>query len=304
MEALGPLQLLQEVIVGVERSRQVNYCNVASITIMALDWLLTFEMEVSLIWTAKWNTTKILYFLTRYLPFIDTSIVIYHQFGYALPVSVCKTTYQYAAFMFVFGMAFAELILTLRTWAVWEKDRRLTYALPALFAAVWISGFTIIGFYLRSTHHMASPVPQLFGCIVQDANQILASCYILLMGYDACILALMVVRGIAAFRSGGDSQFMRVVYSDGIIYYIYLFTLSFVNTIIILKLPGDYVNLMVMVERVIHSVLACRVVLHIRQQGRVQQVVRQENLFGETDRNQGHYHHQDSSVQFWTNSFK
>lgn len=270
---------------------------------MALDWLLTFEMEVSLVWTAKWNTTKILYFLTRYLPFIDTSVVMYHQFGFALPISVCRTTYQYAAWMFVVGMACAELILTLRTWAVWEKDKRLSYFLPILFCTVWTAGFIIMGFYLRGTQHIASPLPQLFGCIVLDANHILSACYILLMVYDACILFLMVIRGISAFRSGGDSQFMRVVYSDGIIYYIYLFSLSFINTIIILKLPGDYVNLMVMMERVVHSVLACRVVLHIRQQGRIQQTVRQEMLFAESSRNQG-YQRQESSLNYWAGSFR
>jgi len=92
----------------------------------------------------------------------------------------------------------------------------------------------------------------------------------------------MVIRGISAYRSGGDSQFYRVVYSDGIIYYIYLFGLSLFNTIIILKLPSDYVNLLVMMERVIHSVLACRVVLHIREQGWIQQTAMQHSLMRES----------------------
>lgn len=46
----------------------------------AFDWLLTLEMEISLVWTSKWNVTKVLYFLTRYLPFIDSSIVMYREF--------------------------------------------------------------------------------------------------------------------------------------------------------------------------------------------------------------------------------
>lgn len=46
----------------------------------AFDWLLTLEMEISLVWTSRWNVTKVLYFLTRYLPFIDSSIVMYRKF--------------------------------------------------------------------------------------------------------------------------------------------------------------------------------------------------------------------------------
>jgi len=97
------------------------------------------------------------------------------------------------------------VILTLRTWIVWEKDRRLTYGLPILFWAVWITGFIIIGIYLRNargifwlqsptfprsftfdTLGQISPFPRLFGCLVRNAGQILSVCYILLMVYDAC----------------------------------------------------------------------------------------------------------------------
>lgn len=174
---------------------------------------------MSLIWKARWNTTKILYFLARYLPFIDTSIVMYRkfalfafspsfqlsfidQFGFALPFSVCKATYEIAACksiythalmyiivtladvfdftgMFITGMACAErmyylfpaaslrlfstttgkctlVILTLRTWAVWEKDRRLTYGLPVLFGTVWTTGFVVMEFYLRGARRARS----------------------------------------------------------------------------------------------------------------------------------------------------
>lgn len=44
-----------------------------------LDWLLTLDLEVSLMWPAKWNVTKTLYFLARYSPFIDTSVVMYRK---------------------------------------------------------------------------------------------------------------------------------------------------------------------------------------------------------------------------------
>ncbi|KAF5363459.1 hypothetical protein D9756_000995 [Leucocoprinus leucothites] len=204
MEAAGPLQLLQELFTAVERSRQVNYCNVASVTIMALDWLLTFEMEVSLVWTAKWNTTKILYFLTRYLPFIDTSVVMYHQFGFALPISVCRTTYQYAASKHSRDVR-CRNGLRGATWAVWEKDKRLSYFLPILFCTVWTAGFIIMGFYLRGTQLL-------------DANHILSACYILLMVYDA-------YRGYA---SADVEDVFEANSNPG---------LSFINTIIILKLP-------------------------------------------------------------------
>jgi len=34
------------------------------------DYVLTFEMEVDLVWKSKWNFMKGLYFFQRYLPFV------------------------------------------------------------------------------------------------------------------------------------------------------------------------------------------------------------------------------------------
>jgi len=93
------------------------------------------------------------------------------------------------------------------------------------------------------------------------------------MAYDACLLILMAIRGVAAFRSGGDSYLMRVVYSDGIIYYIYVFALSLLNVLVIVKLPNEYETLLLMLERVVHSTLACRVVLHIRRQASTDETI-------------------------------
>ena len=39
-------------------------------------------MEVDLVWKSKWGFVKALYFLQRYLPFIDTAwLTLYGQFG-------------------------------------------------------------------------------------------------------------------------------------------------------------------------------------------------------------------------------
>jgi len=40
------------------------------------------------------------------------------------------------------------VILTLRTWAVWNRDKRLTIILPILYFLFWGSGFIIRGIYL------------------------------------------------------------------------------------------------------------------------------------------------------------
>jgi hypothetical protein len=53
---------------------------VASSTILIWDYIITFRMEVDLVWKSDWNFMKGLYFFQRYLPFIDTTwLVLYRQ---------------------------------------------------------------------------------------------------------------------------------------------------------------------------------------------------------------------------------
>lgn len=58
---------------------------VASSTMFLWDYILTFRMEVELVWASKWNFMKGLYLLQRYLPFFDTVfLVLYRQFRYLI----------------------------------------------------------------------------------------------------------------------------------------------------------------------------------------------------------------------------
>lgn len=44
------------------------------------DWLLTLDSEILLVWRSKWNTTKVLYLLARYLPFTSFPIILSRKF--------------------------------------------------------------------------------------------------------------------------------------------------------------------------------------------------------------------------------
>ncbi|KAF9443037.1 hypothetical protein P691DRAFT_764651 [Macrolepiota fuliginosa MF-IS2] len=56
------------------------------------------------------------------------------------------------------------------------------------------------------------------------------------MVYDGTMLLLMIIRAIVVCRSGEESDLTRVIYRDGIIYYVYISTLALLNFIILFKL--------------------------------------------------------------------
>jgi len=192
-------------------------------TVMVLDWLLTFDLEVSLIWKAKWNIGTVVYLLSRYLTFVDVALTMYHQLGSDLSTATCQRVFEAEACEYMIGSIIVELVLTLRTISVWSKSKRFTWGLSFVFAIMCGGILVTFGFYFKNLNHAALPV---VGCIVMAGNfsRYLSVDFLLFMIFDGCLLVVMISRCIADFRSGGlESPFMRVVYTDGIIYYVYIF---------------------------------------------------------------------------------
>jgi len=51
---------------------------VAASTVFIWDYMLTFRMELDLVWKSKWTFMKAMYIFQRYLPFVDmVGLVLY-----------------------------------------------------------------------------------------------------------------------------------------------------------------------------------------------------------------------------------
>ncbi|KIM34952.1 hypothetical protein M413DRAFT_32905 [Hebeloma cylindrosporum] len=61
----------------VSQARIVSSVNAASIAILVFDSFLTFDLEVSAIWSRKWTFARVLYVFTRYSGFVEAGISIY-----------------------------------------------------------------------------------------------------------------------------------------------------------------------------------------------------------------------------------
>ncbi|KAJ8088319.1 hypothetical protein PM082_022391 [Marasmius tenuissimus] len=64
---------------------------------------------------------------------------------------------------------------------------------------------------------------------------------------------------------GGSSKLMKAIYEDGLIYYGFVFLISLINVVVIVLLPPDLVHLLTAFERIMHSILTSRAILHIRR---------------------------------------
>ncbi|EJC98779.1 uncharacterized protein FOMMEDRAFT_149117 [Fomitiporia mediterranea MF3/22] len=231
------------------------------------DYLLTFEDERTLIWPSNWSAGKVLFVLTRYLPFVDLSITASHHFRTGLTPEECSLAYKSAAWLINIGIIIAELILVLRTWAIWEKKRVVLVLLIAWGVANLVPDLATMALFLQSIEF--TPLPGgLRGCLITSGNTLLIGDWIILMIYESILLLLLVIKGIQMYKELGKSSLYLALFRDGAVFYVYIFTLSVTNVIIISTLSAhdkSKLGMLASMERVTHSILTGRLLLTLNK---------------------------------------
>ncbi|GJE95937.1 hypothetical protein PsYK624_121290 [Phanerochaete sordida] len=255
----------------VRHNRLSNYFDVIACTLMLYDYLLTFNGELTLIWPSSWSAIKILFLLTRYAPIIDITIVIWQLVKPDMSAHDCSFVYQSTGWLLLSGILIAEIILMLRTWAVFEQRRSVAIFLVVWTVVTWAPNMTSLGIFLKSLRY--GPLPEQVqhtpgsGCHVTDGSPIVFLCWVLLMVFEAAILGMMIYKAWKNYRADRDSAVFRTVFRDGTVFYLYLFTLSTANVIVIVTASADLINLLSLPERMLHSILTARIILSLRRLG-------------------------------------
>ncbi|KAF4564913.1 hypothetical protein EYR40_011088 [Pleurotus pulmonarius] len=252
-----------DVSTNVGHFRLVLYLNFASATIIVYDYLLTVGLEVHHLWPKQgWNLIRIMFFVNRYLPFIDITLGLWAEFVPSMTTQGCTLVDRLAGWSFCFSIALSEVILTMRTWSLWKTKRWSGTALVVFYLSCWTPIVVVFGTFLMNANVRSFQLQQYGGCIILPENINLYLCWILVLVYDTGIMILMVLAVTKPYaqmllKSGGSSALVRTLYRD---------VLSVMNIATIVVLPGDLVNLFTVLQRAIHSTLTSRVILHLREQ--------------------------------------
>ncbi|KAG7089119.1 hypothetical protein E1B28_010827 [Marasmius oreades] len=243
----------------------VAYMDVISVTVLLYEVIVNLSSEIEHIWLRRWSFLTVLYLIQRYLPFFDAAgLILNHDFGANLSPRICSLSYSISGWSFLVGMILSEVILTLRVWAVWKRSIPVAMGLVVFFLACWVPGFVWSAQFLGAAKF--TTFSNTAGCFIIGGRDILYLRWVLLMVYDTGILVMILIPAIAAYKRGRrSSELVNTVYQDGVIYYAFIFLTSVINVIVNVVLPPDLMFLLSSFERVIHSILASRAILHIRQ---------------------------------------
>lgn len=257
---------LQAFITYMHHQREfADYMYVSGTALMIYDYLLNVNREIQMIWRSPWSYTKVLYFIVRYLPFLAFFLFLWIQVIRGVTRASCEWVFPVVVWATTISTFTAEVIMMIRTWAVWHRDKRVGILFAAL-CCLYV-GLATVGNvrFIRSLVLAEPPIPGFRGCFVTAAENSLTNDYIMLVVMESLVLIFTAASAIRTSQTGSVNRLTAIIYRDGILFYLYLLVTSIANVIFLTTAPLDLHVAFVPHCMALYSGLTSRVVLNIRE---------------------------------------
>jgi len=239
--------------------------SVAFVMTLLYDWVLTFGEEVEFVWQQKMKIGSVLFLLNRYIPMIYLVISMNSYTNRAIREDkFCRAWIYLDIWIRVLCNGLINVLLLLRTWALWEKSRTILIFLSVLLMVCMLaassqslySSLTIVQIPLLNSIR-----PCLF--TVPNADFIygsLVSCIV----FDSAVLILTLVKAVPARQPDGLTPLITQLLKDGVQYFVVLFLIAIANIIMAGHVPPALATTLFTLYSVTTSTLGCRLILNLR----------------------------------------
>jgi len=165
-------------------------------------------------------------------------------------------------------MYISEVVMCIRTWALWRRNFRIGVSLAIMMTAALIVECIVSVKFVNSLIIQPPPFPGFRGCFLTDTSSVLEYAYVTWLVIDAVVLALIAASALKAYQLGDTSRLINVIHRDALMFYVYLLILSIANVIIINVIPAELRAVLAPMEAVCYSVFTSRIILNIRETAR------------------------------------
>ncbi|KIL65183.1 hypothetical protein M378DRAFT_162444 [Amanita muscaria Koide BX008] len=209
----------------------------------------------------------------KYGLIFDSFVLGFRNFSSATLLNQCRFTLPINLFVAQICLWAGEALLGIRIWALWDRDLRLTFGLPIVHSVLTLVSFANVAMFIKSVSYKESPVPHMTGCFVDNMEGNMRAAAICMLVWITLMLVLLLIPGFRAYRAGRNSHFVRRIFRDGILYYLYLLALHVANLVMMITNPLFLAGVPLLPVLFLHIALTSRIFLHTRQQANRQIVV-------------------------------
>lgn len=169
----------------------------------------------------------------------------------------CQSLYTFNQLVGQSSIGFASVNLAIRTMAVWSQNRYVVIPLVIVILGHW--SLILQGVLLKATWVEGQ------GCVItQTNNTVLAATFIYGMCFDLVVLVLTASK--LAFQRGQRSQLMKMLFRDGLIYFVIAFLANLLATSFMLLNLNAIMSVIFNVPSAVAStIVACRAVRRLNE---------------------------------------
>ncbi|KAJ6574627.1 hypothetical protein B0H19DRAFT_606177 [Mycena capillaripes] len=225
------------------RLQLVKYFAAASLTLQGYDWLICLDQEVKTIWSSPWRGAKILYLLSRYIPFVNLSCALYYYVAYEPSVLTCRRVDAVATWFTAFGICVSEAMLVMRTYAIYDSSKKILIFLLVMLALLVGAALPTTEIFIRSLQYGQPPIGTINGCYPVAGSEIIFVAFIAILLFETIIIVLTVYSGLKQYRQG-SSPLVKTLYRDSLFFFLCIFSITLANVVVVATLPIDYADLL------------------------------------------------------------
>ncbi|KAG2357611.1 hypothetical protein BDR07DRAFT_1419824 [Suillus spraguei] len=242
----------------------ITYIFASIATFWVYDYACLIHEEWTFLLRSEWSKVKCLYIVTRYLPFIILTTLLYQYFTPNEDPGKCRMLANICSALGMLSAICSEGFFVLRTCALWNNNRIL---LAAMLVVVLTFVGACIGITVATTapaSHAISAIPGITGCYWSSSGLQLFIPFLLLSVFELGLMILTLVRAMQTWRIKSSSLY-AVMVKHNIFYYTCGFLFSVANICTSLLLHYSYNSVLHDFQFVILAILATRMHLHLWQ---------------------------------------
>ncbi|EIW86180.1 hypothetical protein CONPUDRAFT_160999 [Coniophora puteana RWD-64-598 SS2] len=244
---------------AVLRSYQTrDYIGVAITAFWFYDYMIELNAECTFMRHARLRKTKVIYLLTRLLPFAARAARFKYDLSVSPTLTECKRLSNAMTGLTTLIVFLAEVLFALRTYALWRRSRAVLILLIVSFVVATIG--SVAAWYIpvgAKTTIISLPRSSVTGCAIVTSRVSLALTYSFLIALEMELITLNAMRGIRVRRET-RARLIEVLVRHNVLYYVCGLVFTITNVIMgVVENYGD-VEIFQDLQIYIHAILSTR----------------------------------------------
>ncbi|KAH6885637.1 hypothetical protein BKA70DRAFT_114784 [Coprinopsis sp. MPI-PUGE-AT-0042] len=244
-------------------ARDNRYFIYGSLTVLFLEFVQMFPLEMHHIWPIPWTPVKMLYVTNRYFPFIAVAMLAaYHSVPRGFSPKACQILFSVPSLAITFSIFAAEILIYIRIYALSGCQRSMRMFLTAHMFTMVIVCISSYAVYL--SRHTWFGGPEYFSSCISltlGTGPLMVVYYVVLLYNSLFTAGLSLWLVLRIHWMTPKSHLLSALYQDGALYFVAIALMSILNTIYAISSR----TFVVVPQGVAHNVLAVRMVLHLRE---------------------------------------